>query len=76
MNLQWLLHSIQASDTVSEASLSALLSKRNTLFEQLEYFLDSPPQTEGMVSHGNQLASWVSTFSNISASTPVKLEMM
>ncbi|KAJ0113315.1 hypothetical protein Patl1_01119 [Pistacia atlantica] len=39
LHIAWSLHSIVNSETVSEASLSSLLLKRNTLFEELEYFL-------------------------------------
>ncbi|GMN38154.1 hypothetical protein TIFTF001_007378 [Ficus carica] len=56
-HLAWSLHSVISSEIVSEASLSSLLSKRKTLLDQLEYFLNSPPQMEGTVNYGNQLAS-------------------
>lgn len=62
-HLAWCLHSVISSEIVSEASLSSLLSKRKTLLDQLEYFLNSPPQMEGTVNHGNQLSSRVSVFS-------------
>ena len=68
LHVQWLLHSVVNSKTVSETFLSTLLSKRNTLLEQLEYYLDIP-EMEGAVSHGNQLASRVSVFSDIHSST-------
>lgn len=61
LHLAWSVHSVISSETVSEASLSSLLSKRNTLFEQLQYFLNSP-QMEGAANHGNQLASRVNIF--------------
>ncbi|EXC34668.1 hypothetical protein L484_020437 [Morus notabilis] len=60
LHLAWSVHSVISSETVSEASLSSLLSKRNTLFEQLQYFLKSP-QMEGAANLGNQLASRVCT---------------
>ncbi|ONH93757.1 hypothetical protein PRUPE_8G250900 [Prunus persica] len=54
LHLEWSLHSIINSETVSEASLSSLLAKRKSLSEQLEYFLNSPPELEG--NRGNLLA--------------------
>ncbi|PON96681.1 Coatomer beta subunit [Trema orientale] len=56
VHLAWCLKSVISGDVVSEASLSSLLSKRFTLFEHLEYFLNSP-QMEGAVNLGNLLAS-------------------
>ncbi|CAB4311957.1 unnamed protein product [Prunus armeniaca] len=47
LHLEWSLHSIINSETVSEASLSSILAKRKSLSEQLEYFLNSPPELEG-----------------------------
>lgn len=58
LHLEWSLHSIINSETVSEASLSSLLAKRKSLSEQLEYFLNSPPELEG--NRGNLLACRVS----------------
>lgn len=55
----WSLHSVVNSEVVSEASLRSLLSKRTTLFEELEYYLNIPPLVEGSKS-GNQLACRVS----------------
>ncbi|XP_068337551.1 sister-chromatid cohesion protein 3 isoform X1 [Pyrus communis] len=54
LHLEWSLQSIITSETVSEASLSSLLVKRNSLSQQLEYFLNSPPELEG--NPANQLA--------------------
>ena len=65
LHLAWCLHSVINSEVVSEASLSSLLSKRTTLFEHLEYFLNSPSQMEGAVNVGNILASRVSIFNLI-----------
>ncbi|XP_021906782.1 sister-chromatid cohesion protein 3 [Carica papaya] len=56
----WSLHSVVNSEVVSEASLRSLLSKRTTLFEELEYYLNIPPLVEGSKS-GNQLACRVCT---------------
>lgn len=60
--LAWSLHSIINAETVSEASLASLLLKRNTLFEELEYFLNSPSEVEEGSRVGNQLACRVSIF--------------
>ncbi|KAM1228986.1 hypothetical protein ACFX13_008223 [Malus domestica] len=54
LHLEWSLQSIITSETVSEASLSSLLAKRNSLSQQLEYFLNGPPELEG--NPANQLA--------------------
>lgn len=62
LHLAWCLHSIVNSETVSEASLSSLLSKRNTFFEQLEYFLNTLTEVEEVGKRGNQLACRVSIF--------------
>lgn len=59
--LAWSLHSIVNAETVSEASLASLLLKRNTLFEELEYFLNSPSDVEEGSRVGNQLACRVCT---------------
>ncbi|KAM6558472.1 hypothetical protein CsatA_027711 [Cannabis sativa] len=60
IHLAWCLKSIISGEMVSEASLSSVLSKRTTLFDNLEYFLNSP-QMEGEVNNGNLLASRVCT---------------
>ncbi|KAL2540559.1 Sister-chromatid cohesion protein 3 [Abeliophyllum distichum] len=54
LHVAWCLHSIIASETVSENSISSLLLKRSALFEQLDYFLHTPPNVNG--GCGNQLA--------------------
>uniref|UniRef100_A0A5B7CBP1 Putative sister-chromatid cohesion protein 3 isoform X2 n=1 Tax=Davidia involucrata TaxID=16924 RepID=A0A5B7CBP1_DAVIN len=61
LHVAWCLHSVINSETVSEASLSSLLSKRTTLFEQLEYFLHTLPEVQVQGKHGNQLACRVCT---------------
>ncbi|KAK1561092.1 hypothetical protein Q3G72_034335 [Acer saccharum] len=61
LHLAWSLHSIINSETVSEASLSSLLLKRNTLFEELEYFLNTSSTVEEGSKLGNQLACRVCT---------------
>ncbi|KAF5175680.1 Cohesin subunit sa-3 [Thalictrum thalictroides] len=43
LHVTWSLSTIN-DESFSELSLSSLLSKRNALFEQLEYFLDNPPE--------------------------------
>ncbi|KAJ7977482.1 sister-chromatid cohesion protein 3 [Quillaja saponaria] len=60
LHLAWSLHSIINSEIVSEASLSSLLSKRNILFEQLEYFL-TPSDIEEVGKHGSELGCRVCT---------------
>ncbi|KAM7521536.1 hypothetical protein LguiA_011438 [Lonicera macranthoides] len=61
LHVAWCLHSIINSKTISEESLSSLLSKRAALFEQLEHFLQTPfgDQEEG--KSGNFLACRVCT---------------
>ncbi|XP_010545064.1 PREDICTED: sister-chromatid cohesion protein 3 [Tarenaya hassleriana] len=54
--VNWSLHSIINSEEVPEASLSSLLSKRDTLFEELSYFLNTREVGESR-KHGTQLAS-------------------
>ncbi|CAK7348957.1 unnamed protein product [Dovyalis caffra] len=56
LHVAWKLHSIVNSETVSEASLTSLLSKRNALFEELEYFLGTPSEDKEGSKCGNQLA--------------------
>ncbi|GAV79062.1 STAG domain-containing protein [Cephalotus follicularis] len=61
LHVAWSLHSIVNSETVSESSLASLLSERNNLFEQLEFFLNSPSEFEEGTKVGNQLTSRVCT---------------
>ncbi|XP_059660558.1 sister-chromatid cohesion protein 3 isoform X2 [Cornus florida] len=61
LHVAWCLHSVINSETVSEASLSSLFSKRTTLFKQLEYFLQTPSEIQGEGECGNQLACRVCT---------------
>ncbi|KAG5252070.1 sister-chromatid cohesion protein [Salix suchowensis] len=56
LNVAWSLQSIVNSETVSEASLTSLLFKRNALFEELEYFLGTPSEDKEGSKCGNQLA--------------------
>jgi cohesin complex subunit SA-1/2 len=60
LHVAWTLQSIVNSETVSEASLTSLLSKRNSLFEELEYFLGTPSEDKEGSKCGNQLACRVS----------------
>ncbi|KAK6239286.1 hypothetical protein QUC31_004755 [Theobroma cacao] len=61
LDVAWSLHSIINSETVTEGSLSSLLSKRDTLLEELEYFLNAPPEVREGGKSGNQLACRVCT---------------
>ena len=56
LHVAWSLHSIVNGETVSEASLSSLLMRRNALFEGLEYFLGTCSEGEEDSKCGNQLA--------------------
>ncbi|KAF7818257.1 sister-chromatid cohesion protein 3 [Senna tora] len=55
------LHSIINKETVSEASLSSLLSKRNTLLEELGYFLNLAADNKEGSKHASELACRVCT---------------
>lgn len=74
LHVAWCLQSIINSESVSEASLSSMLSKRSTLLEQLEYFLHTPPGVQEDGNQGNQLASKVSSLfaANLSLSVPLR----
>ncbi|KAJ9543200.1 hypothetical protein OSB04_022907 [Centaurea solstitialis] len=61
LHVAWCLHSITTSKVVPEASLSSLISKRDTLFEELDHFLPIPPEAQGKGNSGNLLASRVCT---------------
>ncbi|XP_022758099.1 sister-chromatid cohesion protein 3-like [Durio zibethinus] len=61
LEVAWSLHSIINSETVYEGSLSSILSKRDTLLEELEYFLNAPPEVRKGGKTGNQLACRVCT---------------
>ncbi|XP_065861246.1 sister-chromatid cohesion protein 3 [Euphorbia lathyris] len=56
LHVAWSLQSIVSSETVSEAQLSSLLSKRDILFEELKYFLLNPSEEEKVNKCANQLA--------------------
>ncbi|KAK7284692.1 hypothetical protein RJT34_19442 [Clitoria ternatea] len=60
LNLAWGLQSIVNEETISVASLTSLLSKRDTLLQELEYFLNSADDKEGD-KHGSELACRVCT---------------
>ncbi|KAJ0258076.1 Sister-chromatid cohesion protein 3 [Hirschfeldia incana] len=53
MYVVWSLHSVVNCETVSEASLSSLVSKRDMLFAELYYFLNGVEESR---KYGNQLA--------------------
>ncbi|KAG9157239.1 hypothetical protein Leryth_004904 [Lithospermum erythrorhizon] len=59
LHVSWCLHTIIQSDTVSEASVSSLLSKRDTLFEQLGYVMSTLPDSKDDGRSRSLLASWV-----------------
>ncbi|GAB4829713.1 peptidyl-prolyl cis-trans isomerase precursor [Ancistrocladus abbreviatus] len=61
LHVIWCLHSIVNSESVSEASVSALLSKRTTLFNELEFYFPDSHRVEGAVKLSNQLACRVCT---------------
>lgn len=62
LHIAWSLHAIIDSETVSESSLASILMKRNTLLEELDYFLNIPSDVEEGNKVGNQLACRVSSF--------------
>lgn len=66
VHISWCLHSILSSETVSEASLSSLLGKRDALLEELDYFLRNSFQLHSESRSKTQLAYWVSTHPMIS----------
>ncbi|XP_047941271.1 sister-chromatid cohesion protein 3 isoform X1 [Salvia hispanica] len=59
VHISWCLHSILSSETVSEASLSSLLGKRDALLEELDYFLRNSFQLHSESRSKTQLAYWV-----------------
>ncbi|GAB2248509.1 hypothetical protein Droror1_Dr00008391 [Drosera rotundifolia] len=61
LHVAWSLHAIVAGESVHEASLSSLLSRRTMLFNQLGHFLLHLSQGETSTKVGNQLASRVCT---------------
>lgn len=61
LNVSWCLHSVLSSETVSEASLSSLLGKRDALLEELEYFVHNPFKLHGDGRSKTELAYRVST---------------
>lgn len=61
LHINWCLYSVVSSESVNEASVSSLLSKRATLLKQLEYIF--PPSQVGVeMKLGNQLAIRVRFF--------------
>ncbi|KAI4341717.1 hypothetical protein MLD38_026407 [Melastoma candidum] len=61
LHLAWSLHSVVSRETVSGESLTSLLHKRDILFEQLEHYLDSPPEADEADKFGKVLARRVCT---------------
>lgn len=59
LHVAWCLHSIVNSKTVSESSLSSLISKREALFDQLDHFMQTLPGSQEEGRSGNLLASRV-----------------
>ncbi|KAL6564273.1 peptidyl-prolyl cis-trans isomerase precursor [Orobanche minor] len=56
LHVSWCLQSVLSSESVSEASLSSLVEKRDALFEELEYFLHNPYKFHGDGKCKNHLA--------------------
>ncbi|KAK4482229.1 hypothetical protein RD792_009375 [Penstemon davidsonii] len=56
LHVSWCMRLVVLSETVSEASISTLLQKRDALLEQLEYFLYNPFKLNGDGRCRNQLA--------------------
>ncbi|CAH1447463.1 unnamed protein product [Lactuca virosa] len=61
IHVAWCLCSIMNSKVVSEESLSSLVCKRNVLFNELDYFLQNPPEAQGKGTSRNLIASRVCT---------------
>ncbi|KAL4558817.1 hypothetical protein LXL04_037019 [Taraxacum kok-saghyz] len=61
LHVAWCLSSTMNSKVVSEESLSSLVSKRNTLFDELDYFLQTPLEAQGKEASRNLIASRVCT---------------
>ncbi|XP_074274226.1 sister-chromatid cohesion protein 3 [Silene latifolia] len=60
LHINWALYSVVNSESVSEGAISSLLSRRDILFKQLDYFLP-PSQIQPEIKLGNQLACRVCT---------------
>ncbi|KAG2406635.1 Sister-chromatid cohesion protein [Vigna angularis] len=61
LHLAWSLQSIANEEAVSGASLTSLLSKRDTLLQELEYFLNLAADNKGGGKPGSELACRVCT---------------
>ncbi|XP_027352441.1 sister-chromatid cohesion protein 3 isoform X2 [Abrus precatorius] len=61
LHLAWGLQSIVNEETVSGASLTSLLSKRDTLLQELEYFLNLAAENKEGAKPGSELACRVCT---------------
>ncbi|KAL2894271.1 Sister-chromatid cohesion protein 3 [Bienertia sinuspersici] len=60
LQINWCLYSIMSSESVKEGSVNSLLSKRDTIFNQLEFFL-LPSQAGAETKLGSQLGCRVCT---------------
>lgn len=56
LHLAWSLQSIANEEAVSGASLTSLLSKRDTLLQELEYFLNLAADNKEGGKPGSELA--------------------
>jgi len=56
LHLAWSLQSIANEEAVSSASLTSLLSKRDTLLQELEYFLNLAADNKEGGKPGSELA--------------------
>lgn len=56
LHLVWGLQSILNVEIVSEASLTSLLSKRDTLLQELNYFLNMAADSKEAGKHGSELS--------------------
>lgn len=65
LHVQWCLYSVVNSSVVSEASLSSLISKRDALFDELNYYLQISPEAQEKGNPGNQLACRVSILAHV-----------
>ncbi|XVF25939.1 hypothetical protein REPUB_Repub13aG0257100 [Reevesia pubescens] len=63
--IAWSLNAIIKSETISEASLSSLMSKRDNFFTELEYFLNTYPKVGEEHKSATMLACRVSIFALI-----------
>ncbi|KAH9612413.1 hypothetical protein KSS87_005628 [Heliosperma pusillum] len=60
LHVNWALYSVVNSESVSEGAISSLLSRRDILFKQLDYFLP-PSQSQPEIKLGHHLGCRVCT---------------